>query len=141
MLIVGFLIGFRVTGRYRYLHLFVYFISFFLRTLWSRVLENLTDFQLAMKFPDFFGTEIHYHIHKCPSPVPILSQLDTVHATTSHVLKIHLNIILPSTPGFAKWSLSLWFPQQRSVYASLLPNSRYMPRLSRSRFYHPNDIG
>jgi len=42
----------------------------------------------------------------CPYPEPHLSD----HNLTSHFLKIHLNIILPSTPGSSKWSLSFRFP-------------------------------
>jgi hypothetical protein len=39
----------------------------------------------------------------------------------SNFLKIRLNIILPSTPGFTKWSLSFRFAHQDPLYASSLP--------------------
>ena len=59
-----------------------------------------------------------------------------------NILKIHLNIILPSTSGSPKWSLFFRLPHQNPVYASPLPHTGYIPRPSHSsRFYHPGNIG
>jgi hypothetical protein len=88
-----------------------------------------------------WNSKVHSHLHKCRPPVPIPSQINLARTPTSHFLKIHLNIFLPSTPGSPKWSLSLRFPYQNPVYASPLAHMRYMPRPSHSsRFDHPNNI-
>ena len=71
--------------------------------------------------------KIHYCIHKCPLPVPILSQINQV-------------IILSSTPGSSKMYPSFRFPT-KTLYTPLLSPTCYMSCPSQSSWFdHPNNI-
>ena len=102
-----------------------------------------TLFSASLEIPCvLWNLKVHYHIYKFPPPVPILSHIDSVHAPTSHFLKIHLNIILPFMLGSSKWSLSLRFPHQNPIHTSPLPNTCYIPHPSHSyRFDYMNSSG
>jgi hypothetical protein len=103
---------------------------------WSGVLEKLTGVQLVKKFPAFYGTR------RFITAFTSTRQLNPVHTPTSYLQKIHLNIILPSTPGSPQWSLSLRSPHQNPVHALPFRHTRYIPRpYHSSRLYHPHNSG
>ena len=100
---------------------------------------KLTGSAASQKIPPhFWNPNVPHRTHKCPPPVPFLSQLHPVPTTPSHFMKIHLNIILPSTSESPQWSPFLKFPHQNPVHTSPLPHTRHMPRPSHSSRFYPH---
>ena len=99
-----------------------------LLTPWSRVLfEKLTGSQLVKKFPAFHGTRRFITAFTtAPPPFPILTQIDRVHAPTSHFLKIHLILSSHLRLGLPSGLYSSGFPT-KTLYTPLLSPIRAPP--------------
>jgi len=97
-------------------YLLIYLLTYSMEQSPSLKANRFSDSQEILRV--LWSPKFHYRIHKGPPPVPILSQLDPVCALTSHFLKIHLNIIHPSTPGSSKWPFSDFFTN--TLYTPLL---------------------
>ena len=104
----------------------------YLLTPWSRVLlEKLTGFAANQEIPRILrNPKVHYRTHKRPPPVPILIQLHPVPTTPSHFLKIHLNIILPSTSWSPQWFFPSGFPTKPCAQLSLPSYVPHAPPIS-----------
>jgi len=119
------------------------YVTTYLLTPWCRVLlDKLTGLQLVKKFSAFHRTRRFITALTSVRHLSILDQPNPVHIPTSHLLEIHPNIILPSTPRSPQWSPSDRFPHQDPTHRPLLTHTRHMPCPSHSsRFYHPHNIG
>ena len=97
-------------------------------------LEKLTS--LSRNSPILWIPKFPYRIHRSPSPVQILFQINPINAPIPYLDK--LLYYLPSTPASYKSSLSLGLPTQ-TLYAPPVPHTCYMPRSSfYSWFDHSN---
>jgi hypothetical protein len=81
-----------------------------------------------------WNPKVHYCIHKCLTSVPILSQINTVPAFSSYVLRIHFNIIFPSAPRFH----SSLFPSDLPTKILLISclHTCHMPHPPHSSWFH-----
>jgi len=70
----------------------------------------------SYKFPASLETlifhrilSIRYCVHNSPAHLPVLKQINPVHAFQSYLFHIHFNITLPPKPRSSKWFFAIRF--------------------------------
>jgi len=75
-----------------------------------------------------WNQKVRHRLHKGPPLVPLLSQITPVHSPM-RFLGVD---ILPSTPRFSKWAVSLRFPHTNPSYIHRISHTFYTPTPSHS---------
>ena len=93
----------------------------------------------ASQIPRFLWyPNVHYRIHKCPPPVPLLSQINPIYASHHASLKSVLILSSHLCPGLTR---GLGSPHYNPISIFPLTGSCHMPNSSHSSwFYHPSNI-
>ena len=115
--------------------LLTYLLTYLL-TPWSRDWEAnrfSASQEISSHFMEPEGSLPHSQVPaNCPYPEPARSNPYPI----PHFLKIYLNIILPFKTGCTKSSLSLRFPQPKTLYASPLPHAPLKAKYIIKVLYH-----
>ena len=81
------------------------------------------EFSASEEIPHFlWNPEVHYHIHKCPPPVPVLSHISPVHNSPSHSWR---SILILSSLGLPSGVFLSGVPT-KTLYAPLLSSIHAM---------------
>ena len=82
--------------------------------------SEANQFSASQEIPRILrNLRVRYCIQKLPPTISILREINPVYISPSHVLKIHLNIILPATPGFPSGLFPSGFPTKTLNTCSL----------------------